>query len=233
MQENLRLCHLNPQRNWCTKFAASLLHGGRVDDAICFSQYTVRRFLSNRKDSFHEGSGEGDWIYGSDNLLGKDIEWRNADSFFVFIIYLGKLKQLMSCTFIRQAIGALLTTDFGKEMEGMQIPLALLLEYIIPFKSMKVANWNEFLECSSRLHSELMELTEVIYATHPNIFKFMKQNTNGDQCCPMKKPTASQMSAFHTVRMCQYSLESIPDVQLWLQYCERHLSAQRKHIIIL
>lgn len=270
LQENLRLCHVNPQRGWCQKFSVSLLHGGRIDDTISFSLYTMQRLRSKAKDNLHEGSKEGEWIYDryqwNQNQSGTrdTIDWHaitpSADIFFVYIIYLAKLKKIMTYTFIKQAMSAFLSTSFGEVMEAMLGPLALLLEFIVPLDRTKklkydchngnidtdtdtdacatlnnvhMFSWTIFLEDCEDLHSELMSMTEAIHLRDPNLFKFMKQmcHAAGDGntiARTMKKPPVMQMEAYQTVKMCLYSLDTIPDVHLWLKYCERHLKSNNR-----
>eukprot|EP00554_Chaetoceros_debilis_P013333 CAMPEP_0194121112 /NCGR_PEP_ID=MMETSP0150-20130528/45750_1 /TAXON_ID=122233 /ORGANISM="Chaetoceros debilis, Strain MM31A-1" /LENGTH=169 /DNA_ID=CAMNT_0038813423 /DNA_START=813 /DNA_END=1322 /DNA_ORIENTATION=+ len=94
-----------------------------------------------------------------------------------------------------------------------------------------IFSWTTFLKDCDALHSELMAMTEAINLRDPNLFKFMKQmcHTAGDEnmrSATMKKPPVRQMEAYQTVNMCLYSLGTIPDVHLWLKYCERHLKSK-------
>eukprot|EP01083_Nonionella_stella_P121631 365520_1 len=147
-------------------------------------------------------------------------------------------------------MSAFLSTSFGEVMEAMLGPLALLLEFIVPLDRTRqlghdchhantdtdidmhdalgnsnIFSWTIFLKDCDALHSELMTMTEAINLRDPNLFKFMKQmcHTASDEnmsATTMKKPPVRQMEAYQTVKMCLYSLGTIPDVHLWLKYCE-------------
>ena len=197
-------------------------------------------------DSLHSRSIEGQWIYPRVNNFDsmctiEDLTF--GDLYLVFVVYLCKLKQFMVFTLIRQAMDSFHQTYFGQHIDALQGPLGMILEYLVPFPLLGITTRETFFMHCDGLHANLSTMTNIIQGRNSHLVTCMNVNggdfihanqkgngvgnTSGasinsrdtGQQKRMRALPASKQFAIDCIHKCEYSLRTIPDLDVWVKYC--------------
>ncbi len=188
--------------------------------------------LASRNKILSE-SVEGQWIYPHavdfDNRIlmkvdaGRHLD--HVDLYLVFVVYLCKLKQFMIFTLIWQAMDSFRQSGFGECLDALEGPMGIILEYIIPFPSLGITSRSMFSAYCNKLHASLWTLTKYMRRRNVHLFRLMLQyhqeegkNGSGTGTGISTRP-GSEYYAIDFIHRCAYSLQSIPDLDVWAKYC--------------
>lgn len=232
MQNCLRCCHRHLHdskelKQWCRHFAVCLLDCGRIEQTLSFTTYMLGQQVSNLVDV------DEFWIYPMPTSTALNIEPKSlqkVDFFIFFVLYITRLKQLLSLTLVRQSMICFQGTDCYKTIAGLEGagPLSLLIEYLLPFHIVQYVSWDNFLSSCEELHANVIQMTTIIYEKNPRIMQQMKMLTlQGEDVQGQKhdKKSASKTEVSRDenevdmfVTRCKYSILSMPDLEVWLKY---------------
>lgn len=227
MQDNLRLSHFHlkdkPIKAWCYQFATCLLDAGRLDDVLSFTAYLIH--LGSSSNTFFDGSLDGDWIYPryyNQPCLSK--QWQQGDLYLVFVMFVAKLKQITACTLAKQMIYLFRATGCFRMIEGLEGPLGIILEYLIPCQIGPMVTWGSFEQSYEDLSCEVSCMSKILVERNPYLLEEIKTLRSQSSRKEIGSKT-DQHWKFHTdsnefahacVENCSYSLLSIPDLEFWI-----------------
>lgn len=236
LQDNLRLCHLHlhtSPKSWCHQFATCLMHSGRLKDTLSFLAYVMTRNTASstvEDRNLHIGRVDGAWIYPSlSTNVCTSKEYRCAELYLVFVMYLTRLKQMLALTLVRQSMQLFRKTDCYRMIEGLEAdgPLCILLEYLLPWKFYTLVTWESFAEYCDHLHLDLLSMASIIQERNPHLLlsiEMLKRNRKSDRNTEwaFSSPPASKQYAAACIQKCSYSILTMPskDLDIWLKYCK-------------
>ena len=232
MQNCLRCCHghlhNSPElKQWCRDFAACLLDCGRIEQTLSFTTYMLGQQVSNILVDVDE------WIYPIPTSTALNLEPKSlqkVDFFMFFVLYITRLKQLLSLTLLRQSMICFQGTDCYKMIAGLESagPLSLLMEYLLPFHIVQYISWDIFLSSCEEMHENVMQMTTIIYEKNPNILQQMQLLTlqgadvqdhkQGKKSTWKTRVSRDENDVDMFVTRCKYSILSMPDLDVWLKY---------------
>lgn len=234
MQENLRLSHLHlhvrPIKAWCYQFVTCLLDAGRLDDVLSFSSYLIKRFLlspSSSADDLYKRSHEGVWMYPrSDIEICNKSEWQQGDLYLVFVKFIAKLKQISSFDLVKNMLCIFQKTKCFRYVEGLEGPLGVILEYLIPCQVRTVFTIESFNGLCDDLVLEITCMWKILLDRNPYFAEGMTARKIQELSCLIQStgldwryPSDSKPFAYSCIENCRYSLLSIPHLDLWIKQC--------------